>query len=608
MEGACSTIPTGPATSRTVTDWCSRLNSHRSRWARTLSAEGKADSGSTGLPDSRQGLASRAHASPTTNTVHHFSMIRGWLDDCRRSHQHCREPKRPERLPTRLLHVEGDQNTVVVKLWIVDQTEVDLEYLTLSHCWGRTETMTLNKDTLDPFQHTVPWDEIPKTFKDAFIITNELGFSYIWIDSLCIRQDSPADWARESALMGDVYAGAVLNIAASAATNSGEGCFEERDIRGMVDCRFGSQGQDANSLRLCMCDMLQTRFESQVDASPLNARAWVFQERLLSNRIVHYTSRSVFWECQTCTMSEQHPSTPKKRSISNQLPLMPTARHYDKNGQSPGRTSAFDFRIAFDKLKLKLNQVPRSHLKAHESTRRWYELVSKYTLGALTRSSDKLVAIDGIATQIALSSGLNYTFGLWKEFLVYNLLWSVEIPSRPDSRILGNGSPSWSWASLNGVVRYQHEAELADLECVASAHVVATETEDESESSRPRSQRLVLSGVLREIGVINAVENDVRAGMTYPLRDHVGNRVGKCIPDRLGMEGVGTVFVLELLNLVKGTGHNASRLMLGLVLRRCSDASEPAFQRIGYFSSGLIQDTRRHTQGLLPPRSRVVVF
>ncbi|KAE8453294.1 hypothetical protein EG329_011361 [Mollisiaceae sp. DMI_Dod_QoI] len=77
-----------------------------------------------------------------------------------------------------------------------------------------------NKESLIPLQ----------TFQDAIWVTQSLGFSYIWIDSLCIVQDDEDDWRQESALMSQVYGNAVVNIAATKAENGSVGLFAERDI------------------------------------------------------------------------------------------------------------------------------------------------------------------------------------------------------------------------------------------------------------------------------------------------------------------------------------------------------------------------------------------
>jgi len=47
----------------------------------------------------------------------------------------------------------------------------------------------------------IPYRKLCQNFKDAITVTRHLGFQYIWIDSLCIIQDSFDDWDKESAQM-----------------------------------------------------------------------------------------------------------------------------------------------------------------------------------------------------------------------------------------------------------------------------------------------------------------------------------------------------------------------------------------------------------------------
>jgi len=44
--------------------------------------------------------------------------------------------------------------------------------------------------------------ELSVTFKDAIVITQELGIPYLWTDSLRIIQDEQDDWNQEAAKMG----------------------------------------------------------------------------------------------------------------------------------------------------------------------------------------------------------------------------------------------------------------------------------------------------------------------------------------------------------------------------------------------------------------------
>jgi Heterokaryon incompatibility protein (HET) len=101
------------------------------------------------------------------------------------------------------------------------------QYVTLSHCWGQQKFLTTTKETLPLRTKGIEWDSMPRTFQDAATITRRLGFQYLWIDALCIIQDSEIDWETESAKMGSIYQDSVLTIAASDARDGRGGCFSE---------------------------------------------------------------------------------------------------------------------------------------------------------------------------------------------------------------------------------------------------------------------------------------------------------------------------------------------------------------------------------------------
>lgn len=76
------------------------------------------------------------------------------------------------------------------------------------------------KDTLPERQHNIPIVDLPQSFRDAVKITRRLGQRYLWIDALCIIQDSIEDWKAESIQMGDIYRRSTFAIAAAASKNS----------------------------------------------------------------------------------------------------------------------------------------------------------------------------------------------------------------------------------------------------------------------------------------------------------------------------------------------------------------------------------------------------
>jgi hypothetical protein len=87
----------------------------------------------------------------------------------------------------------------------------------------------LKMTNLNQFIECIDIAELPKTFQDAIEISRRLDIRFLWIDSLCIIQDSKEDWLKESVIMGDIYQHAYCNIAATAAPDGRTGCFLERN-------------------------------------------------------------------------------------------------------------------------------------------------------------------------------------------------------------------------------------------------------------------------------------------------------------------------------------------------------------------------------------------
>src|SRR5947209_7177591 len=155
-----------------------------------------------------------------------FPVVREWLEECRLQHPECR-PKHGSH-PRRLLDIGNSEELSVLRLVYTDSLiDDELLYLTLSHCWGNADSMPIKTTTSNEQVHLKGLDTatLPQTFCDAVIITKHLGFRYLWIDALCIIQDSQSDWQTESANMASIYQGSSLTIAASSSSNSDGGCF-----------------------------------------------------------------------------------------------------------------------------------------------------------------------------------------------------------------------------------------------------------------------------------------------------------------------------------------------------------------------------------------------
>ncbi len=307
-------------------------------------------------------------------------------------------------IPTRLVStMEGD-----IRVCLHTEVPASTEYATLSHCWGDVKFLTLLRANIAAFRAKIPQEALSQTFKDAISISQDLGFSYLWIDSLCILQDDPDDWRRESGLMGAVYGGSGLNIAASGAVDGSVGCFFSRPPtwRCQVELAIGSQASRYD----CICSALPDTCLSNM---PLVQRGWALQERLLPTRTLHFTTTEVFWECHQKSACESFPE---------ELP--------------PACTS-----------------WPTHFSKQPLTQSMWPWIVERYSTCKLTYARDKLVAISGLARHIQKQNKDQYVAGMWRTELESSLCWSSPKLSQ---HLEGNlyGAPTWSWASMDGEIRF----------------------------------------------------------------------------------------------------------------------------------------------------------
>jgi hypothetical protein len=326
---------------------------------------------------------------------------KAWLAECSSLHTECvglaHHPN-----PTRLLYIKPGSLRLCSDIAI----PLNASYATLSHCWGLLEFFQLKRDNLSAVQKKIDIQELPKTFQDAISIARELGFDYLWIDSLCIIQDDADDWRNESSLMCSVYSHAGLNIAAAGAADGSQGCILERPppqfwtypvhlVFGDKERKFQFADPDA--------------YDRCVQSQPLAKRAWVVQERLLAQRTLHFSKTEVFWECKNKLACESFP---------------------DKIPRSLSRVSKFN-------KTEKLN---------------WENILQYYTAANLTYGSDKLVALSGIAKTFQQITKDQYLAGMWRSGLESTLCWRVGVDTVELDRPSEERAPTWSWASVDGKI------------------------------------------------------------------------------------------------------------------------------------------------------------
>ncbi|KAI0541689.1 heterokaryon incompatibility protein-domain-containing protein [Xylaria digitata] len=249
---------------------------------------------------------------PSTDSDAHIQLAGEWITSYQDFHALCSSPRAvPDSLPSRLLAISppapGDSmpKVRVAPALPLSCANADIVYCALSHSWGGSATLRLVEANQEDLAKGVDLQLLSKNIRDAICITHRLGYQYIWVDSLCIIQDDDADWKREAAKMGDIYAGAAVTTAVTSSNSGDEGCFRQRDTAFLKPCELGASPKDAllPDRIYAFLDGL-TDFRDSVDDGPLNHRDWVLQERLLSRRILHFGERMMYWECAQRSASE----------------------------------------------------------------------------------------------------------------------------------------------------------------------------------------------------------------------------------------------------------------------------------------------------------------
>ena len=91
-------------------------------------------------------------------------------------------------------------------------------YVALSYVWGSGRSFTARegnfKDLLrfDEFRRYLP--SLPRTIRDAIELVRALGERYLWVDALCIIQDSKRSWALNSRIVSKFWSNHFLFVAA----------------------------------------------------------------------------------------------------------------------------------------------------------------------------------------------------------------------------------------------------------------------------------------------------------------------------------------------------------------------------------------------------------
>ncbi|KAK8015101.1 hypothetical protein PG990_008397 [Apiospora arundinis] len=350
--------------------------------------------------------------------------MKGYLEHCSNHHPLC-QATRDRELPTRLLDVETGSKGV--RLVATDGLPADTAYATLSHVWGSPKTtapfLTTTKRTVSLDGGFIQFEALPPTFKDAVEVTRALDLRYVWIDSLCIIQDSPEDWHREAPRMAKIYSNAYVTIVATSAKSAQDG-FLNRKAPEVSPAKIPYSIPTGSSIEVGHCYLQAKHTPScyheptmDLEAAVWNSRGWTFQERILSRRLIHFTRDLIFIECWSGDWSEDN-RVPG--DFYNRMPWLGGKQRYSED--------------------------PKDVLSS------WYEILESYSTRFLTQDQDKLLALTGVIERLSEITGFHNIAGLWKEDFANGLTWITRSSKSRGRRITNSQEPSWSWASWDGPI------------------------------------------------------------------------------------------------------------------------------------------------------------
>ncbi len=148
-------------------------------------------------------------------------MVNIWMGTCRRDHKACCSSNSMP-LPTRVI----DVGTANQDPFLFQTEELCGSWICLSSCWGNAAPFKTTRSNLQGRCLKIPFGDLPLLVQDAVNITRRPGYRYLWIDSLCIIQDSREDWLAESVNMGNIFKNSAMTLAAEASSDSSVGLFE----------------------------------------------------------------------------------------------------------------------------------------------------------------------------------------------------------------------------------------------------------------------------------------------------------------------------------------------------------------------------------------------
>ena len=502
--------------------------------------------------------------SMATASAASFTCARQWLRTCLREHGSCssRSMTINAALPSRLIDVGVLGGDVPCRLHETSKSET-AQYLTLSHRWGGANVFRATKATYDEMLTKIEILDLPKTFQDAIYITQKLGYRYIWVDSLCIIQDDPADWEAVSRQMADIYSNSALTIAALWGQDSHAGCFIERRPLATQACHIGDWRGDGLFVR--STDQTRASTLESLNPKPLLERAWVLQERLLSPRILYYGPWELHWECQEIEGNETRPEGNVNWGFEH---LKSRFGNLCRQTEAAGQD----------------HDITPSATENFEATGGTWDMIRRsYWASKLTYHSDSLVAMSGITSALRTGTWMRFAYGMWMDSISIDLLWKV---TNPHETLRALMFPTWTWASVERgqFAAYSHAPSYQATRDKCTYHCKIQPTRCVAMGADPTalgSRELRIRGPL--IHTILELDKDGRPRALNPRLPKWGYHMDFHSPD---VREVICLVVIDFRHEDEDDPMNAGGGCAGLILITAPNDGQrmPVYNRVGQFS------------------------
>lgn len=482
--------------------------------------------------------------------------------------------------------MDSSNENISVQL-IETDGKMEGKYACLSYCWGHRSKenqigQTLYKN-IEQFKQAIPVQELPNTVVDTIHLCSRLGFEFLWVDRLCIVQDKDPDtdrddWKIESSKMCDYYSKSALTISVPICSESSQSFLAERQKGFQEQSRFAiveyldEESKSKSSLWFTSFRhiykgswFLERQWDGFSDRENRErpgwlGRGWTFQEWMLSPRVLHINGLTL-WDCFHSYANELNHTQMEEATLQ---------RSPEEFGKEEGIS--------------------------------WESIVVEYSKRHITKRTDLLPALAGLAESYRRVTKWTYLAGIWREEMPISLLWQADHHACADRQILTDQTtPSWSWAYSNAPVFYWMSSEFFSAKASVSAPC-----DFGCEYNPPGSISTVVKSWLDIDGPLSTVQGQRCVSEVWQLRREevkAGGEWWKSIPDD-GDEYLEDAIDQDAIKLLilaaskEGFGDHYGALVLHACGRKADGRS--VFRRVGLASLRWSEDMYMYMESTPP--------